>query len=262
MDVYVPEGAPPAAGWPAVLVIHGGGWRSLDRRTMAAAAERFAEAGYVAVNVDYRLVPAGQYPVAVEDCLCALSYTRAHAAEYGIDPGRIATMGYSAGGHLASMLGVAAAAPDVQPDCASGPTGPAAAVISGAGPQDLWLYPEHDVITEYQAVIDFVGGDKDEVPGSWDAASPITHVTAGAPPYLFVHGEEDWFASLAHSERMRDRLVAVGSEAQLLSIPGGGHLINRDAAAGRYDLVVTSTDTPESWLAMVDFLDRTIGGAR
>jgi dipeptidyl aminopeptidase/acylaminoacyl peptidase len=79
---------------------------------------------------------------------------------------------------------------------------------------------------------------------------------------LFVHGEEDWFAGIEHSEHMRDALVAAGGQAELFAIPGGGHLINRDTAAGRYDLIVTSTDTAESWLAIIDFLDRTIGGAR
>jgi acetyl esterase/lipase len=261
LDVYVPAGEAPAGGWPTVLAIHGGGWRSFDRGSMAGAAERLAGAGYAVVNINYRLVPAGQYPAAVQDSLCALAYTRAHAAEWQIDPARIATFGYSAGGHLASMIGVASAGAMHQPDCAAGVTGPPAAVVSGAGPEDMWLFPEVD------AVVEFVGGSKAAVPELWDAASPITYVRDGAaavtpPPFLFVHGEEDWFAGIEHSEHMRDALVAAGGQAELFSIPGGGHLINRDTAAGRYDLVVTSTDTAESWLAIVDFLDRTIGGAR
>ncbi len=253
LDVYLPAGAPPAGGWPAVLAIHGGGWRHFDRGSMAASAERLAGAGYAVVNIDYRLVPAGQYPAAVQDCLCALAFMRAHAGEWNIDPDRIATFGYSAGGHLASMLGVASAGPMHQPDCAAGVTGPPAAVISGAGPEDMWLFPEAD------AVVEFIGGTKAEVPALWDATSPITYVQAGAPPFLFVHGADDWFAGIEHSTHMRDALLAVGGQAELFEIPGGGHLINRDAAAGRYDLIVTSTDTAESWLAMVDFLDRTIG---
>ncbi len=274
-DVYLPAPASeaPAGGWPAVLSIHGGGWRSFDRSTMAAASERLAGAGYAVMNIDYRLVPAGQYPAAVQDSLCALAYMRAHATEWGIDPARISTYGYSAGGHLASMVGVASAGAMHQPDCAAaaesgGVVAPPAAVVSGAGPEDMWLFPEAD------AVVDFVGGSKAAVPELWDAASPITYVDAAAaaaaagggvvPPFLFVHGEEDWFAGIEHSEHMRDALEAVGGQAELFAIPGGGHLINRDTAAGRYDLIVTSTDTAESWIAVVDFLDRTIGagGAR
>ncbi|HUQ07315.1 MAG TPA: alpha/beta hydrolase [Kofleriaceae bacterium] len=280
-DVYLPAPASeaPPGGWPAVLAIHGGGWRHFDRSSMAAASERLAGAGYVVMNIDYRLVPAGQYPAAVQDSLCALAYLRANAAEWGVDPERIATYGYSAGGHLASMVGVATAGTMHQPDCEAAVAGgggggggggvriaPPAAVVSGAGPEDMWLFPEAE------AVVDFVGGKKAEVPELWDAASPITYVDAAAeaaaagggalPPFLFVHGEEDWFAGIEHSEHMRDALEAVGGQAELFSIPGGGHLINRDTAAGRYDLIVTSTDTAESWIAMVDFLDRTIGGAR
>lgn len=268
MDVYLPgpvEEAP-VGGWPAVLAIHGGGWRNFDRSSMAAASERLAGAGYAVVNIDYRLVPAGQYPAAVQDSLCALAYARAHAAEWGVDPARIATYGYSAGGHLASMVGVASAGELHQPDCAAavaaGGVAPPAAVVSGAGPEDLWLFPE------VAAVVEFVGGRKADVPELWDAASPITYVRDAAggagdgafPPFLFVHGEEDWFAGIEHSLEMREALVAAGGQAELFSIPGGGHLINRDTAAGQYDVIVTSTDTPESWIAVVDFLDRTIGG--
>lgn len=264
-DVYLPAGEPPVGGWPAVLAIHGGGWSKYDRGSMAASSERLAGAGYAVVNIDYRLVPAGQYPAAVQDSLCALAYTRAHAAEWGIDPDRIAMYGYSAGGHLASMVGVASAGARHQPDCAAavaaGGVAPPAAVVSGAGPEDMWLFPEVDT------VVDFVGGSKAAAPELWDAASPVTYVDAAAvagplPPFLFVHGDSDWFADIEHSLEMRDALVAAGGQAELFSIPGGGHLINRDAAAGRYDVIVTSTDTAESWIAVVDFLDRTIGGAR
>lgn len=261
-DVYLPApvSEAPLGGWPAVLAIHGGGWRQFDRSGMAAASERLAGAGYAVMNIDYRLVPAGQYPAAVQDSLCALAYLRSHAAEWGVDPDRIATYGYSAGGHLASMVGVASGGAMHQPDCAvaAGGVAPPAAVVSGAGPEDMWLFPEVDTVVE------FVGGRKAAVPELWDAASPITYVEeaaarGGVPPFLFVHGEEDWFAGIEHSESMRDALEAVGGQAELFAIPGGGHLINCDAAAGRYDLVVTSTDTAESWLAVVDFLDRTIG---
>ncbi len=253
LDVYLPAGAPPPGGWPAVLSIHGGGWRSGDRGAMQLGAERLARAGYVVVNINYRLVPAGTYPAAVQDALCALAFTRARAAAWGLDPARIATFGYSAGGHLASMLGVAASAPTHQPDCAAGPTGPPAAVISGAGPQDLRLYPE------VAAVVEFVGGSKAAVPERWDAASPVTHVAAGAPPFLFVHGEEDWLVDLEHARAMQAALDAVGTPSELLTLPAGGHLWNRDAAAGRYD-VVMSSDTAEAWLAIIDFLDRTLDG--
>ncbi len=252
MDVYSPP--PAATPRPAVIVIHGGGWREpLRRDGMADHAHRLADAGYVAFNIDYRLVgDGGQFPHAVQDCICALAYVRAHAADYAIDPARVAAFGYSAGVHLVSMLGVATAEPMVQPDCASGATGPVQAVVSGAGPEDMTLLPQLYPVT------DFMGGTKEAVPDLYAAASPITHVAAGAPPYLFVDGDNDWFVDIEHAYKMRDALDGVGAETRMFEIPGGGHIWNRGADGGSWDLEM-SIDTPEAWAATIDFLDHTIG---
>jgi acetyl esterase/lipase len=252
LDVYSP---PPAdAPRPAVIVIHGGGWHDgLERDGMADHAQRLAEAGYVAFNISYRLVPSGgEFPHAVQDCICALAWIRAHADDYHIDPDRIGALGYSAGGHLVSMLGVAAADPAVAPDCAAGQTTPVQAVISGAGPQDMNLLLGADSV---QA---FVGGSREDVPELYAAASPITYVAPGAPPFLFIHGSSDWFVDLEHSTRMGDALERVGAKHKLLEIPGGGHIWNRGASGSTWDLGM-SIDTPQAWAATIDFLDHEIG---
>jgi acetyl esterase/lipase len=251
LDVYTP----PPAGLPrpAVVTIHGGGWRDgIYRDSMAASAERLARAGYVAINIEYRLVPnGGEFPHAVQDCFCALAWVRAHAAELGIDPARVAGLGYSAGGHLVSMLGTAATDPVVQPDCAAGPAAPFDAVVAGAGPQDLNLLGEAD------AVIEFMGGTKLEVPERYVQASPISHVAAGAPPFLFIHGTSDRFVELEHAHRMQAALGEVGTKSRLLEIPGGGHLWND--AGGDWESPLVSTSTPDAQAAIIDFLDDTIG---
>jgi len=251
LDVYHPPHA--NVPRPAVIVIHGGGWHDgIERASISDAAERLAEAGYVAFNISYRLVPSGgEFPHAVQDCLCALAFVRAHAADYDIDPARIGAIGYSAGGHLVSMLGVAATEPAVQPDCAAGSTGPVAAVVSGAGPEDMSLLQQVSVVT------DFMGGTKEAVPDRYTQASPLAHVAPGAPPYLFLHGDSDWFVSIEHAHRMRVALDDVGTETRLLEIPGGGHIWNR-GASGTWDFE-TSMDTPEAWAATIDFFDHTIG---
>src|SRR5690349_3783650 len=101
LDVYSPP--PRDLPRPAVIVIHGGGWREdSDRDFMEMHSERFAEAGYVAFNIEYRGTPGdGAFPGAVQDTICALAFVRANAARWNIDPDRIASYGYSAGGHLA-----------------------------------------------------------------------------------------------------------------------------------------------------------------
>ncbi len=251
MDVYRPDDR---LVRPAILMIHGGGWSSLDRHTMDQDARRLAGAGYVVANIDYRLVPDGAYPNDVKDCLCALAFMRAHASDYGVDPARVASMGYSAGGHLASMVGVAAGASDVQPDCAAGATGPSVAVVDGAGPADLRTEPQ------VSTIIDYVGGTLDEVPARYAAASPIAHVAADSPPFLIVNGEDDWFVSDdTQALPMRAALAAAGVETRYLQVPGGGHLWNRGSDADSWEIPLTSIDTPEAQEAIVDFLDHTIG---
>jgi acetyl esterase/lipase len=251
MDVYRPDDL---LIRPAIVMIHGGGWSSFDRHTMDQDARRLAGAGYVVANIDYRLVPDGVYPRDVQDCLCALAYLRGHADVWGADPARIASMGYSAGGHLASMVGVAARAADVQPDCAAGVTAPTIAVVDGAGPSDLRTEPQ------VSTIIDYLGGTLDDLPARYAAASPIAHVAADSPPFLIVNGEDDWFVSDdAQALPMRAALEAAGVETHYLQVPGGGHLWNRGADGDSWEIPLTSIDTPEAQEAIVDFLDHAIG---
>lgn len=253
LDVYLPGDADRGAR-PGVLFVHGGGWHLGDRTHHADHARRLAASGYVAISIDYRLVPEATYPAPVQDSLCALAFVRAHADEWGLDPARIAVAGYSAGGHLVSMIGTAFDDPEVQPDCAAGPTGAPAAVISGAGPQDLrGRYGEHD------AIVDFLGLPEAEAPERYAAASPVTRARPDAPPFLFVHGSDDWFVPIEQSRRMRDLLRAEGVDARLLELGGVGHLVGLGGDGGRQELGVISIDAPEAWIAIEDFLADTVG---
>jgi acetyl esterase/lipase len=110
------------------------------------------------------------------------------------------------------------------------------------------------------AVIAFVGGTREAVPALYRAASPIDHVAPGAPPFLFIQGDDDWFVDIDKQTRpMRAALDAVGTETRLLEIPGGGHLFNRPSDGGEWEIPLTSIDTPEAQAALIDFLDHTIG---
>lgn len=254
LDVYLP--ADGATGRPAVMFVHGGGWQIGSRDHHEDHAQRLAASGYVAISIDYRLTPDGEYPNAMRDTSCALAFVRNHADEYGLDPARVAVMGYSAGGHLVSLLGVATDEPDFVPDCAAVPAGatvaPPAAVISGAGPTDL-RGKDHELVHA------LIGGSEAEYPERFERASPITHVDGAAPPYLFIHGTSDWFVSIDESRRMRDALVDAGADARLLELAGVGHLTGVGGDAGRQELGIISIDEPEAWIALVDFLHDTIG---
>src|SRR5438132_14041569 len=105
--------APHGKPRPAVVVIHGGGWLEGDRSSFASRKhgvpgniEDFAELGFVAVTINYRLSGEAPFPAALEDCKCAVRWLRAHAGKYNVDPKRIGAYGNSAGGHLALLLGL------------------------------------------------------------------------------------------------------------------------------------------------------------
>ncbi|HEY4177826.1 MAG TPA: alpha/beta hydrolase [Kofleriaceae bacterium] len=270
MDAYAPGTIDTDELRPAVIVIHGGSWSTGflgERDTMEDHARRLAAAGYVAFNLSYRLlggdgIEDGGFPGTIQDPICALAYVRAHADEYGVDPDRISSYGYSAGGHLASMLGVATDGPLVAPDCAAameapnnGVVAPVVSVVSGAGVEDFHLLPDIGTVR------DFLHGSCDEQPANCDASSPIKYVAPGAPPFLFIQGDEDLIVDYDNTLHMREALIAVGTEARVLEIPGGGHLSNQTAAGDTWDLAL-AIDTPAAWEATIDFFDHTIGDAR
>ena len=250
MDLYLPEGS--ATARPGVMFIHGGGWRGGTKDHHTDAARRLARSGYVTASINYRLVPDGVFPAAVQDCLCALSFMRANAEEWGLDPSRIAVAGYSAGGHLAALLGVAADDPALAPDCAAGPTYGPAAAIPGAGPTDLVAVHDAPVVSE------FIGVSYDDEPETWRLASPIEHVAADEPPFLFIHGEEDWFVDVdGHTRAMDEALRAAGNDSRVLALDGGGHLLNPGDAVGNLRIEI-SMEQPEAWMAIFDFLERNL----
>jgi acetyl esterase len=99
VDVHVPRGDGP---FPVLVYLHGGGWILGSPKTHRRLGFRFAEAGFVVFNVHYRLAPEHPFPAAFDDCVTAIRWAVAHAAEYGGDASRLAVGGDSAGGNLAA----------------------------------------------------------------------------------------------------------------------------------------------------------------
>lgn len=252
LDVYMPDNT--ATGRPAVVIVHGGSWKMGSRADHETHAQRLAASGYVVVNADYRLVPDGAYPAMMQDVACVFATTRARASEWGIDPDRIAVMGYSAGAHLVSLVAVASDEADFAPTCAGvsqADVRPPAAVISGAGPQDL---------RDWGGVREVVGllGELTDHRERYTSASPITHVSPTSPPFLFLHGTGDLIVPIEQSRDMQAALEASGVEARLLAVANGGHVVGIGTGS-RQELSIVSIDTPEAWLALMDFLADTVG---
>jgi acetyl esterase/lipase len=253
MDIYLPDDQQLAR--PAVLFIHGGSWSGGDKDQFFRMGPRFADSGFVAASINYRLVPDGVFPRNAMDCICSLAYLRGHATEYGIDPDRIAVMGYSAGAQLASLVGIASDDPELAPDCdeAAGQSlALPAAVISGSGPQDMRAF-WNDVGPDKSVVDSIFGGSPTQVPDAYALGSPITHVRPDAPPYLLMYDVLD----ISGNAAMRDALVADGTDAHLMEIAGSLHVLEQDDEPGEYE-VAMAIETPVAWIAIEDLLFRTI----
>lgn len=249
MDLFLPDDG---RLHPAVVYYHGGAWRWFHKERFRTVGRRLVEAGYVAASVEYRLVPEGRFPNAVRDGACALSFVQNHAAELGVDPTRIAVMGYSAGAQISALVAVAPAHAAFTADCAEGPPSAPQAVISVAGPMDMFQ------LNDVAIVEDYLGGSPTSVPTVYSLASPISHVTADDPPFLFIHGTRDLLVPIENSTDMRDTLAAVGVEASLLEMRGSGHVVNFTDDAANLG-ILAPFDSLEAWIAITDFLDRTIG---
>jgi len=249
LDLYLPDDD--AAARPAVMLIHGGAWIAGSKSNMRGMAKRLARSGYAAASIDYRLAPEGTYPRMFQDVGCALAFLQKNSARYHIDPERIALLGYSAGGHLTALLAVAWDEPDFEPDCASGAPSRPAAAIPGAG-----VYDFRD--NDSDLISDLLGGSREEVPLHYELASPLAMVDEKKPPFLLIGGGADWFVDTDQAPLMRDELRAAGGEADLMMLAGTGHLIGPSVDPGEQHIGV-SLETPEAWLAIADFLARTVG---
>lgn len=207
LDAFLPAGDKQV---PAVLVVHGGAWRSGNKAQLRRYAELLAEHGYAAFAINYRLAPQFKYPAQIEDCRSAVRWIRAHAKEYHVDPNRLGAIGYSAGGHLVALLG---AQGDQMPDCR------VQCVVAGGAPVDF-----RAMKTESKAVSEFLGGPRQEKQKVYDDASPISHVNAGDPPIFFYHGTKDELVKLDGVESMVELLRSAKVPAELFKIKDAGHI--------------------------------------
>ncbi len=209
LDLYLPKRKEEKR--PAIVCIHGGGWRAGDKKGMKLADE-FARRGFVSASINYRLSDEAPYPAAVDDCRAAVRWIRENAAKYGVDPNRLGVYGTSAGGHLSLMVGTLDDDPKQQTSAR------VQAVCSWFGPSDFTKGAGKD-----GAFRKFIGGSYEEIPEIYKEASPITHVSQDDPPTLLIHGDADEVVPLGHSEWMLKALQEVGVEAELVTVKNGGH---------------------------------------
>jgi alpha-L-fucosidase 2 len=210
LDAHIPEGEGP---FPAVILVHGGGWVGGDReRSVRPLFQPIADAGLACFSISYRLATDFlRFGAAVEDVRQAVQFVRAHAAEYNVDPKRIALVGESAGAHLASL----AAMEDPKS---------ITAVVALYSPSDLeTLALTSNMIPANIRQLAEASGLRPLLLARLRELSPIQHIAAGLPPFLLIHGTDDTLVPFDQSLKFQEKLRAAGVSCELLPVKGGGH---------------------------------------
>ena len=229
LDLYLPAERPA----PVVVFVHGGGWRLGSRHSAGPAYsgtspfEAVTRAGVAVASVDHRLSGEARWPAPLHDVKAAVRWLRARAGELGVDPQRVYAWGESAGGHLAALLGLTGDRPELEGDVGvTGPSSAVGAVAAWYAPSDLPALAA-DLGTDPMAAdsreAQLLGAPVPTVPDLAAEASPVTHVSPGAPPFLLLHGTADPVVPYEQSETLAEALRAVGADVQLDPVPGAGH---------------------------------------
>jgi endoglucanase len=219
LDLFTPPGAGP---FPLVIWIHGGAWYMGSKATYTHMMFLLRH-GFAVANIEYRFSQVAPFPAQIDDCESALDFLTAQAATYHLDPDRIAATGESAGGHLASLLGMdrSARRATPRPDSLRGRI---RAVFDLAGPSDLADFDLHTKDAGiHHALEQLLGGPPDQRTELAREASPIAHVSGDDPPFLIFHGTADPVVPFSQSQHLADALKRAGVDVELVPIPNGGH---------------------------------------
>lgn len=182
MDIFYPERSR-GEKYPAVLLIHGGGWRTGDKSLMVPLAQQLAKKGFVTAAVEYRLSLEAPYPAALHDLKAAVRWLRANAGDYSIDTSRIAAFGTSAGGQLAALLGTTNDKRELEGEGAYSEYSSAVQAIVDVDGVLAFKHPESE---EGTMAGQWLGGSYEEVSENWEEASALTHTGKDTPPVLFI----------------------------------------------------------------------------
>jgi len=193
IDAFIPASAPQQKT-PAILIVHGGGWRSGNRAMHIPLAQRLAAAGYACFTVEYRLSTEALYPAAIYDLKAALRWIRQNAEKFNIDTKKIAALGFSAGGELATFAGVTNELKKFnEKGCSDKFSSKVQAIIDIDGTLSF-VHPESGEGKDGKkpsAATYWFGYSKAENPELWKEASPLTYVGKHSPPILFLNSSVD-----------------------------------------------------------------------
>jgi acetyl esterase/lipase len=200
---------------PAILSVHGGRWRA-GNRTDASSIKvaQWAEYGFFAMSIDYRLVGGSPAPAPYLDLRCAIRWIHAHAGDYAIDPERVYLIGQSAGGQMVSLAATLGEGPYPKTGGWDQARDDIRGVISVAGAYELNTLSWGNLWTP-------IAGNVED---ARRLASPLTHVNAATKPILIIHSDDDKSVPVQQAVDMVDKLKAAGVRHRFVHYTDRGHM--------------------------------------
>jgi acetyl esterase/lipase len=256
MDVFFPADsfAPPR---PLVVYVHGGAWTEGDKGfhdehlLYYPVRQKLLDRGYVFATVNYRLAGhsrTGAFPAQVEDVKCAIRHLRHEAGRYGVDGRRIALWGFSAGAHIAALIGTLPRGIHEGDGARAGTPSDVRALLLQSAITDLGRPRD---FTQMESYLERAFPGYDRGRGSIvRRASPITHADGSDPPFFVLHGERDQYVSAEQAIRLHARLGGRRKGHRLTVVPGAYHSFSGTSQRVLDDLADS----------MVAFFDAHIGG--
>jgi acetyl esterase/lipase len=219
LDIVRPEGEGP---FPAVIAIHGGAWRGGNKADVRQLLTRLAQRGYVGVSPQYRFCPKHKFPAQIEDVKAAVRWVRQHAGDQKVDPERLGAVGFSAGGHLALLLGLTDGDDGLEGSVDAGaPSSRVQVVVNYFGPTDLNA-PDIPAVSR-PLLADFIGGQPEQNRDAAAKASPVTYASDDDPPVLTFQGTKDPLVPHSQATRLADVLTQGKVPGRVELLVGQGH---------------------------------------
>lgn len=224
LDIYLPANSKGKV--PLVILVHGGGWVGNDKYSdigyMPNTLSALLNSQMAVATIEYRFATEAVFPAILQDCNKAVSFLYDQADTYHVDKNKFALIGFSAGGHLASLMGVTQNNKEnnfyfpnsYRPIHYS-------AIVDFYGPIDLVLMSGNEDGKSIEALL--IGAAPLNRPDLAKAASPITYLDKNDPPFLIFHGEKDDLVSNKQSKLFSAWLKYYGVEHELNIVKDAPH---------------------------------------
>lgn len=175
---------------PALVILHGGGWKSGNKTQMQGFAQEMATKGFSCFTIEYRLSTEAQYPAAIFDVKKAIRYIKTNATLFNVNPTEIAIVGCSSGGQMAALIGSTNQNKKFEEQQKKHKINSTVQAIIDIDGILAFKHPESN---EGAIAAQWLGGNYNQIPSIWEEASALTHTNKNCPPILFINSSKERF---------------------------------------------------------------------